>query len=87
MLNIRTVISSFDVVVVLMLTISMVMSRTEAAPNTSRDSASFLNYPTQAPNVGNQASVRSNRSPLDECFDVGLTELALCHGEIRNTAP
>ena len=81
MLNIRTVISSLAVVAILGLTISMVRSRTETGPDASRASAGFLDHPTQAPNAGNRASVRSYRSPLDECFDVGLMGLAACRKE------
>jgi hypothetical protein len=81
MLNIRTVILSVALVVILSLSVPLVTARTEVVSDPSRDPATVLN--NQESSVSqNKAPIPSYRSPLDECYDVPLREAASC----RNTS-
>ena len=74
MLNIRTLILSIALVVI----VGLVTARTAIFSDPSRDLSSVLNNQEQSANQ-NKAPVASYRSPLDECFDVPLSEAAACH--------
>ena len=81
MLNIRTVILSVLVLVALIFAVPWVTARTEVVSNPSGDPASVLNHQEESVHQ-NKAPIPSYRSPLDECFDVPLREVASC----RNTS-
>ena len=82
MLNIRTVILSVVLVVMLLLTVPLVTARTEVASDPSQHPVIVLD--NQDPS-GNQYNIPipSYRSPLDECYDVPLREANSC----RNASP
>jgi len=86
MLNIRTLILSTALVVILMLTVGLVTARTEVVSDPPSDPANVLNNQEQSPNQ-NKAPIPSYRSPLDECFDVPLSELAACRTESQTLIP
>jgi len=86
MLNIRTVILSATLVVLLLLAIPLATARTEVSSDPSDESASALNHPEEVANR-NIASIPSYRDPLDECFDVPLSEAAACHAEGQSLVP
>jgi hypothetical protein len=108
MLNIRTLILSVVLVVVLMLTVQLVTARTEVASDPLRDSVIVLDHqdrydkmnPSYPPSDSvivldhqdqydrmNKVPIPSYRSPLDECFDVPLSEAAACHAEGQSLVP
>jgi hypothetical protein len=86
MLNIRTLILSVALVVMLMLAVPLVTARTELASNPASDSASVLNNQESSANE-NKVPIPSYRSRLDECFDVPLSELAACRIESQTLIP
>jgi hypothetical protein len=85
MLNIRTILSSVIVVIVLLLTVQLVNARTGVASD-----------PWSAPSIGlghqerydqmNKAPIPAYRSPLDECFDVSISESASCYDASQQPA-
>ncbi len=80
MLNIRTILLSAVVLLVLGLTTRLVTAGTEVVSSPSSDPARVID--NQAPSASqNKAPVPSYRSPLDECFDVPLSEAAACSTE------
>jgi hypothetical protein len=81
MLNIRTVILSVVLVLLLMVAVPLVTARTEIVADPSSHPASVLNNQEQSASQ-NRAPIPSYRSPLDECYDVPLREAASC----RNTS-
>ena len=82
MLNIRMVLLSAVVLLVLGLTARLVTAGTEVISDPSSDPARVIN--NQAPSASqNKAPILSYRSPLDECFDVPLREATNC----RNASP
>jgi hypothetical protein len=85
MLNIRTLILSVALVVILMLAVPLVTARTEVASNPSGDPASVLNHQEESVNQ-NKAPIPSYRSPLDVCFDVPLREATACRSTSQTTA-
>lgn len=84
MLNIRTVILSVALVVILMVAVPLVTARTEVASNPASDLAGA---PDNSVEIANQRKepIPSYRSPLDECYDVPLREVASCR--IASQAP
>jgi hypothetical protein len=79
MLNIRIVILSATLVVLLLLAIPLATARTEVISDPSGDSATVSNHPEESVDQ-NIAPVPSFRDPLDECFDVPIRDLAACRG-------
>ena len=77
MLNIRYLILSATLVVLLLLAIPLATARTEVISDPSGDPASVSNHPEESANP-NIAPIPSYRGPLDECFDVPIRELAAC---------
>ena len=77
MLNIRTVILSVALVVLLLLTVPLATARTEVASDPSSDPVIALDHQDRYDKM-NKAPVPSYRSPLDECYDVPLREAASC---------
>ena len=75
MLNIRTVILSVLVVVVLMLTIPFVAAKTEVA----LDAALGQEGQVQSTDPKYSYNAASYRSLFGDCFDVPIKELAACH--------
>lgn len=101
MLNIRTVILSVVVLVVLMLTAQLATAGTEVVSVPSNDPVIGLDHQDRFDKMNpvvvsdhqdrydkmNEAPVPSYRSPLDECFDVPLGELTACRAESRTIVP
>ena len=86
MLNIRTVVLSVVLVLMLALAARLVTARTEIVSDPSSDQAiAFDNQERSADR--NKAPVPSYRSRLDECFDVPLSELASCRNASQGTVP
>jgi hypothetical protein len=94
MLNMRTLILSVVVVVILMLAVPLVTARTEAVSYPAGASVIVLddqdryNKMNKAPvlvldyqdryDEMNKVPISSYRSPLDVCYDVSIRELAAC---------
>jgi len=76
MLNNRIVILSIVLVLILMLTARLVTARTVVGSAPSNDPAAVME--NQHSTNQNKAPIPSYRSPLDECFDVSLREVANC---------
>jgi hypothetical protein len=86
MLNIRMVLLSAVVLLVLGLTARLVTAGTEVVSDPSSDPARVIN--NQAPSASqNKAPIPSYRSPLDECFDVPLREAASCRNASQVLIP
>lgn len=85
MLNIRSLILSVALVIILMLTVRFVTARTEVVSAPSSDTASLLDNQERSANRNYVYNIRSYRSGLGECFDVSLSELASCR--IASQAP
>ena len=77
MLNIRIVILSVALVVILMVAVPLVTARTEVASNPLSDPAGAPNNSVEIANQRKEP-IPSYRSPLDECYDVSLREVASC---------
>ena len=86
MLNIRTVILSVVLVVVLMLTVQLVNARTEVVSDPLSDPVIVLDHQDRYDKM-NKVPIPSYRSPLDECFDVPLSEAAACRTESQPLVP
>lgn len=85
MLKIRTILLSVVLVIILMLTVQLVTARTEVISDPSSKPAVVIQN-QQLPVNQNNVPVLSYRSPLDECFDVSLRELANCHNASQASA-
>ena len=77
MLNIRTVILSLALVVILMVAVPLVTARTELGSNPSGDPAGAPDNSEESDSQV-KAHVPSYRSRLDECFDVPVSEVTSC---------
>ena len=77
MLNIRNLILSATLVVLLLLANPLATARTQVISDPSGDSASVSNHPEESANQ-NKAPIPSYRSPLDVCYDVPLREVTSC---------
>ena len=77
MLNIRTIILSAVLAAILIFTVQLVTARTEVVPNPSSDPVIVLDHQDRYDQM-NKVPIPSYRSPLDECFDVPLREIASC---------
>ena len=82
MLNIRTIIISVVLAVIFMLTVQLVTARTEVVSAPSSDSVIVLDHQDRFDKMN-----PSYRSPLDECFDVSLSERASCRNASQATVP
>ena len=82
MLNIRTVILSVVLVVLLLLAVPLVAARTEVV---SKPAGASVDVPenSEAPADQRQVPIASYRSRLDECFDVPVWEAAACSSASR----
>ena len=81
MLNIRIALLSVAFLVLFTLTSGLMPVRPEVVLDPSSELASVLDNQERSANQNKVNNTRSYRSPLDECFDVSLSELASC----RNT--
>ena len=86
MLNIRNLIVSVALVALLLLAIPLATARTEVISDPSRDVASVSNHPKESASQ-NAAARPSYRDPLDECFDVPISQAAACRAEGRSLVP
>ena len=86
MLNLRTIVLSVVLVLVLMLTGRLVTAGTEVVADPSSDSASVIDN-QESSSDQNKASIPSYRSPLDECYDVPLREANSCRNASRPPIP
>jgi hypothetical protein len=80
MLNIRTIILSVVLVILLVFAVQLVTARTEAVSNPASDSASVIENQEGSANQ-NKAPIPSYRSRLDKCFDVPVSEVSACRIE------
>ena len=78
MLNIRTIILSVIVVVVLLLTIPLVAAKTEVALDAAIDAAQAPESQVQSVDLEHSFSPPRYRSQFGDCFDVPIRELAAC---------
>jgi hypothetical protein len=78
MLNIRTIILSAVLVILLVFAVPLVTARTGAVSNPSSDLAAASDHQKQSADLDNTYSVPSYRSQFGECFDVPIRELAAC---------
>ena len=78
MLNIRTLILSVVLVVVLILTVPLVAARTEPVSNPSGDAVGAPESKEQSLGLKNNYGPASYRSQFVDCFDVPIKELASC---------
>jgi len=86
MLKIRTILLSVVLVLILALTARLVTARTEVVSDPSSGPASLIDNQDRSTNQ-NRAPIPSYRSPLDECFDVPLSEAAACRTESQPLVP
>lgn len=86
MLNIRTVILSVVLVVLLLLAIPLVAARTEAASDPAGASVGVPDN-SEVSTDQREAHIPSYRSPLDVCFDVPVSGIAACRAEGRTLIP
>lgn len=77
MLNIRTVILSVVLVVLLVLAVPLVTARTEAVSKPAGELASAPDDPKAFVDQS-KAPIASYRSQFGECFDVPIREVAAC---------
>ena len=100
MLNIRTVILSVVLVVLLLLAVPLVAARTEVVSAPPSDPVIALDHQDRYDKMNkvpishqdrydkmNKVPIPSYRSPLDECFDVGLIYRAQCLNEGQESTP
>jgi hypothetical protein len=85
MLNIRTIVLSVVLVLVVMLTAQLVTARTEVVSDPSTDAAGVSEIQEQSADLKNTYSALSYRSQFGECFDVSIKDLAACRA--ANQAP
>jgi hypothetical protein len=78
MLNLRTIVLSVVLVLILMLTAQLVTARTEVVSDPSTDAASVSEIQEQSADLKNTYSAPSYRSQFSECFDVSLRDVASC---------
>jgi hypothetical protein len=83
MLNIRTLILSVALVVMLIFTVQLVTARTDLVSNPSSDPAAAPDKQAQSADLNNTHSVPSYRSQFGECFDVPIREVAACRSAGR----
>ena len=77
MLKNRMFVLAGILIVLLALAVSIVAARSEVAAGPSGNSAVWEKYRTQ--NVlQNESSMQKPGTPLDDCFDVSLSELENC---------
>ena len=86
MLNIRTVILSVVLVVLLLLAVPLVAARTEVVSAPPSNPVIALDHQDRYDKM-NRVPIPSYRSPLDECFDVPLSEVAACRAEGQTLIP
>ena len=82
----KKILVSTAVAVSLLLTIPLAIARTEVISEPSGDSASVSNHSQESANA-NIAPISSYRDPLDECFDVPVSEVAACRAESQTLVP
>jgi len=103
MLNIRTLILSATLVVLLLLAIPLATARTEAVSNPAGELVLVFDHQNRYDKMNNapvlvldhqdrydkmnKVPIPSHRDPLDECFDVPLSEAAACHAEGQSLVP
>jgi hypothetical protein len=85
-MNIRTVILSLALVVVLTLAVPLVTARTAVASNPASDSVAVADNSQEAA-TQHKAPIPSYRSRFDVCFDVPLSEAAACRAEGQTLMP
>ena len=78
MLNLRTIVLSVGLVLILILTVPLVAARTEVVSDPASDAASVSENQRQAADLINTYNAPSYRSQFGECFDVPIRELAAC---------
>ena len=78
MLNIRTIVLSVGVVLILMLTAQLVTVRTEVVSDPSTDAAGVSEIQEQSADLKNTYSAPSYRYQFGECFDVSIKDLTAC---------
>ena len=78
MLNLRTIVLSVGLVLILILTVPLVAARTEVVSDPASDPAGTVDNSEETASQ-RTAPIPSYRSPLDECYDVPLREAASCH--------
>ena len=86
MLNIRTIIVSVALVIILLLAVPLVTARTEVASDPSSDPVIVLDNQEPSGNQ-NSAPIPSYRDPLDVCYDVPLSAAAACRIAEQADAP
>ncbi len=79
MLKIRVTLLPVALLVLFTLTIGLMAVRAEVIPDPSSKLASVLDTQERTANQNKVNYTRSYRSPLDDCFDVSLMELANCY--------
>jgi hypothetical protein len=101
MLNIRTVILSVALVVILMVAVPLVTARTEIVSDPSSNPASGLEVQEGPANIidtyrarsyrsnygERQVPIASYRSPLDVCYDVPLKDANSCRNASQASIP
>jgi hypothetical protein len=87
MLNIRTVVLSIGLVVILMLTVGLVTARTELVSDTSSTPARVPEIQERPADLNDTYGASSYRSQLGECFDVPIRELAACRNASQAAIP
>jgi len=85
MLNIRILVLSSTLVLVLLITLGLVAARTDAVSNPSShaDTVSVQEQPANLKVVPNSSSYRTQ---FGECYDVPLRELAACRSVGQRSA-
>lgn len=78
MLNIRTIVLSVVLVLVVMLTAQLVTARTEVVADPSTDAAGVSEIQEQSADLKNTYNAPSYRSQFGECFDVSIKDIAAC---------
>lgn len=80
MLNIRTLVLSFILVVALLLTVGVLTAGTEVASTTSSNPEGVSAVEEEPAGLNSALSASSYRSQFGECYDVSILELAACRG-------
>ena len=78
MLNIRTIVLSIGLVLILILTVPLVAARTEVVSDPASDAASDSENQPPAADLINTYDAPSYRSQFGECYDVSIRDLAAC---------
>ena len=86
MLNIRTLVLSFILVVALLLTVGLLTAGTEVVSNASSNLGGVSAIEEEPSDLNSALSAPSYRIQFGECYDVSILDLAACRGAGQTSA-